>query len=103
MTRKFLRLLCALATVAGCDLATKTDWEGPVAACKSAGPTPAACVENSECCSYACVSGVCAPGETLGAVCQTTYDCGTNPSSWSCRREALGTLAAGPCTIARRV
>lgn len=76
MNRKILGILCALATVAGCDLATKTDWEGPVAGCKPAGPTPTACVENAECCSYACIGGTCEAGTTPGTVCATTNDCG---------------------------
>src|SRR5512138_676976 len=79
MNRKILGLatVAALAFVAGCEIATKTDVEGPVAACKPAGPAIAACVENAECCSYACIDGLCQEGTTPGTMCRTTNDCGT--------------------------
>src|SRR5512138_969119 len=79
MNRKILGLatVAALAFVAGCEIATKTDVEGPVAACKPSGPALAACTQNVECCSYACIDGYCEAGTTPGAMCRTTNDCGS--------------------------
>ena len=83
MNRKIQALLAVLALATGCEFATSTTYDGPIASCKPAGPTPAACSVNAECCSYGCVAGVCARGDQLGSVCKTTYDCGTAPGTWT--------------------
>lgn len=72
MNRKILGLITALAFVAGCEFAKKTDWEGPGPTCVSAS---GACTENADCCSYGCAFGVCAPSTLEGGVCTTTDDC----------------------------
>jgi len=73
MNRKIQGLLAALALAAGCEYASKTTYDGPIAQCK---PVTAACTGNSECCSYGCVGGYCEPGDVEGAVCKNTTDCG---------------------------
>lgn len=75
MNRKILGLTAALTLAAGCEFAEKTEVDVPGGACLSAVPGPAACTENAQCCSYACVGGACAAGDFLGAVCRTTNDC----------------------------
>lgn len=100
MNRKILGLLSALALAAGCDIATKTDWQGPVSSCKPAGPTPAACVSNAECCSYACKNGVCAANTVVGGTCRTTNDCGAPSTSFTqmtCKSGSCTPTVAGVC------
>lgn len=75
MNRKILGLLAAIALVAGCEVAKKTTYDGPIAQCRSTVPA-SACTENAECCSYGCVGGFCKAGDHIGTVCATTNDCG---------------------------
>jgi hypothetical protein len=83
MNRTLPGLLAVLALATGCEFATSTSHDGPISACKPAGPTPAACSANAECCSYGCVAGVCARGDQPGSVCSTTFDCGTAPGTYA--------------------
>ena len=83
MNRTLHGLLAVLALATGCEFATSTSHDGPISACKPAGPTPAACTVNAECCSYGCVAGVCARGDQPGSVCATTSDCGTAPGTYT--------------------
>lgn len=75
MNRKILGLLASLALAAGCELAKKTTYEGPIEQCRPTVPA-SACTENAECCSYGCVQGQCVAGNHLGTVCKNTNDCG---------------------------
>jgi hypothetical protein len=80
MNYKILGLLASLALAAGCDLAKKTTYEGPIDQCRTAG---GACTENAECCSYGCDAGACVPGTHEGTVCRTSNDCGTPDYSFT--------------------
>lgn len=90
MNRKILGLTLALALAAGCEFAKKTTYDGPGPQCRTVG---AACTDNTECCSYGCVAGVCAPGDHVGTVCATTNDCGYPDFSYT-----QMTCKSGSCT-----
>lgn len=71
MTRSLLAL-ALLASLAGCKIGGGEEISGAAATCAEVG---AACTGDAGCCSYGCVSGVCAPNPLEGGACRTTSDC----------------------------
>lgn len=93
MNRKILGVTAALALAAGCEFAEKTEWEGPIAQCRTAG---AACTENAECCSYGCELGLCQENPVLGGVCKTTDDCGYSSATQMLCKSGSCSVPVGP-------
>lgn len=66
-----LASLLALA-VSGCRLKGDPSYESIAATC---APVTHACSDHSQCCSFACVSGVCVANALPGGVCRSSDDC----------------------------
>lgn len=71
-TSRLLLAAALLAAVAGCKIGGTETHTGAAAACV---PVAAACTQNSDCCSYGCIAGVCTVNPVEGGTCRTTPDC----------------------------
>ncbi len=90
-TSRYLLAAAVLAAVAGCKIGGTETHTGADAACV---PVAAACTENSDCCSYGCMSGVCVANPVEGGTCRTSNDCA---GGRLCKSGACTTAAAGMC------
>ncbi len=66
-----LALLLGVA-VSGCRIKKDPTYDAAAATC---APVARACLNHSQCCSYACVEGVCIANSTAGGLCKTSDDC----------------------------
>jgi hypothetical protein len=70
--------LLLVLLLAGCQLGGETTAFAPAASCT---PVTGACSADADCCSYGCVSGVCAANPLPGGLCRTSDDCGVAVSA----------------------
>jgi hypothetical protein len=90
-TSRLLLAITLLAALAACEIGGHETRTGAGASCVAIS---GACTENSQCCSYGCVSGACAVNPVEGGVCRTTTDCAAGRL---CKSEACTTATAGMC------
>ncbi len=90
-TSRLLLAIALLAAVAACKIGGGETHTGAAAACF---PVAAACADNSDCCSYGCLSGVCVANPAEGGTCRTTNDCA---SPRLCKSAACTTPTVGMC------
>ncbi len=90
-TSRLLLAIALLAALAACEIGGGETRTGADASC--VGVT-GACTENSQCCSYGCVSGLCVPNPVEGGTCRTTTDCA---SGRLCKSGLCTTPTVGMC------
>src|SRR5512141_879565 len=90
-TSRILLAIALLTALAACEIGGGETRTGAAAACF---PVAAACAQNSDCCSYGCLSGVCVANPAEGGACRTTSD-GASPRL--CKSGACTAAAAGTC------
>lgn len=96
---KLLSLVLAAVALASCK---GEGVEGPLAGCRTASST-SFCIADSECCSFGCVYGVCAPNPLEAGVCRTSADCAAPRFCVAGKCAAIacvgggGSCAIGPC------
>ncbi|HEY6098668.1 MAG TPA: Ig-like domain-containing protein [Anaeromyxobacter sp.] len=113
-----LLLAISLAAVAACKIGGSETTSAGSASCTQVG---SACAQNSDCCSYGCQAGICAPNLVEGGTCRTTNDCAflrlcksgacTTRTASMCRDDAdvcgsrydccSGNCLASACTVNR--
>lgn len=77
MTRRLAFAALLASALTACQLGGDTTRFTAADSCVPATPGPGACTKDADCCSYGCVSGVCARNPNPGGVCRTTGDCGS--------------------------
>ncbi len=90
MNRLLLVTLVAVA-LGACKLGESQTTSGAGASCTAVA---GACAQNSDCCSYGCHGGICAPNPVEGGTCRTTDDCA---SARLCKSAACTTPTVGMC------
>ena len=90
-TSRILLAIALLTALAACEIGGGETRTGAAAACF---PVAAACAQNSDCCSYGCLSGICVANPAEGGACRTTDDCA---SPRLCKSGACTAAAAATC------
>lgn len=71
-TMRTLSLVSLLVVLAACRFESARSTDAASATC---APTTHACRDHADCCSYACLSGVCVANTAAGGICRTSDDC----------------------------
>ncbi len=90
-TSRYLLAIALLAALAACEIGGGETRTGAGAICVGVA---GACTDNSQCCSYGCVSGLCVANPVEGGICRTTNDC---VAGRLCKSGACTTATAGMC------